>query len=165
MATFELEESDFAGYIPDGTIKEARVVGVKVAKKPFTDDEGKDVHKVEFKFAVSDPDGIFDGQNLWGETGTKFNTHPDCKLRNWSSAILGTELPVGYTLDTDLLIGHDCRISIELYEYEDKKAGVDPTTGNKPMKQRNRVVDVFPTAAAMASMSSGAPGFGDEEPF
>lgn len=162
MATFELEESDFAGYIPDGSIKLARVVGVKVAEKPFKDDDGKPVHKVEFKFAIIDPTGDFDGQNIWGETGTKFNTHPDCKLRNWSAAILGTELPVGYTLDTDLLMGHECRIAIELYEYEDKKAAPDPDTGEKPTKQRNRVIDVFPTADAMASMSGAASG---EEPF
>lgn len=166
MPTFELEESDFAGYIEDGRIMPLSVVSVKVVEKPYTDDEtGQKVKKVEFKFAVIDPDGPFDGQNVWGETGTKFNTHPDCKLRNWSSAILGTELAAGYRLDTDVLVGNECRGSIELYEYDDKKGAKDPVTDEYPKKQRNRVTDLLPSVAAMAGMAASGGSGSAEEPF
>jgi hypothetical protein len=172
MATFELEESDFAGYIDDGEIKSATVASVKVVEKPYVDDEtGQKVKKVEFKFVINSDDA-FDTQNLWGETGVRFNTHPDCKLRNWSSAILGTELASGFRLDTDHLVGNKCRIAVELYEYEDKKSAPNPD-GSYKMKQRNRVSDVLPSREAMASMASatayanstGAAGTPSEEPF
>jgi hypothetical protein len=154
MATFELEESDFAGYIDDGEIKSATVASVKVVEKPYVDDEtGQKVKKVEFKFVINSDDA-FDTQNLWGETGVRFNTHPDCKLRNWSSAILGTELASGFRLDTDHLVGNKCRIVIGLKEYE--KDGQH--------KKRNFVSDVMPSAEAMAGMSY-ASSAGAEEPF
>lgn len=162
MATFELEESDFAGYIDDGAIFPATVVTVKVVEKPYKDDDGNDVKKVEFKFVLHDENETFEGQNLWGETPTRFNSHPDCKLRNWSCAIMGQELEIGYRLDTDLLQGRDCRVQVQLYEYEDKKGPKNPD-GTYQMKQRNRVVEVFPSREAMAAMASA--GAGTEEPF
>lgn len=161
MATFELEESDFAGYMDDGSIWPAKVISVKVVDKPYFEDDGvTKVRKVEFKFEISDTvTGQFDGVPVWGETPTKFNTHPECKLRNWASAILGTDLPVGYRLETDVLQGNECRINVELYEYEDKKGPKDPTTGKGFTKQRNRVLDIMPSAMAMANYDAS------EEPF
>lgn len=150
MPTYELEESDFAGYIDDDTIFEANLVGVRQVEKPFTDDDGNKVNKVEFKFTLIDPDGNFDGTPQWGETPTRFNSHPDCRLRNWASAILGTELPIGYRLDTDVLLGNTCRVVIGLREYEKDGA----------TKKRNSVKDVIPSREAMARMASP-----DEEPF
>jgi hypothetical protein len=165
MATFELEESDFAGYMEDGSIWPAKVISVKVVEKPYFEDDGvTKVRKVEFKFEIIDNvTGQFNEVNVWGETPTKFNTHPECKLRNWASAILGMpELPVGYRLETDVLQGNTCRVNVELYEYEDKKGPKDPATGKGFMKQRNRVVDIMPSAEAMANISSHDPS---EEPF
>lgn len=153
MPTFELEESTFAGYIDDDSIYAANVVGVKLVEKPYTDDDGNKVKKIEFKFALIDEDGPHDGDNLWGETPPRFNTHPECKLRNWASAILGSDLPVGYRLDTDVLVGNVVRVVIGKKEYNDKD-------GNP--KTRNLVKDVMPTADNMARMSSATP---DEEPF
>lgn len=141
---FELEESDFAGYIEDDTIMVADVVSVKVVEKNYKDDDGNNVKKVEFKFAIKDEEGPFDGTNVWGETGTRFNSHPDCKLKNWSQAILANELPVGFRLDTDMLVGHTCKVLVGLKEYE--KDG--------QTKQRNHVKDVWPLA-----------GLSTEEPF
>lgn len=150
MPTFELEESTFAGYLPEDDVKPAEVVAARLVEKPYKDDEGNLVKKVEFKFSIIDRDGTHDGTNVWGETPPRFNTHPDCKLRNWASAMLGSELPVGYRLDTDLLVGKECRIVLGLKEYE--KDG--------QQKQRNFVKDVIPSADAMAAMANP-----DEEPF
>ena len=160
MPTFELEESTFAGFIEDDEVYAARVESVRVAEKPYTDDAGNKVKKVEFKFTLIDPDGPHDGDNLWGETTTKFNTHPDCKLRNWSQAILGQVLPAGYVLDTDVLVGQECRVIIGWKEYEDKDKPIDPATGKRPMKERNWVKEVMPTSEAMDRMAHP-----NEEPF
>lgn len=141
MPTYEMEDSEFAGYMEDDSVWTANVVAVKTVEKPFKDDDGNPVQRVEFKFNIVDQ-GPFDGTNVWGDTPTKFNTHPDCKLRGWASAILGSTLSVGYRLDTDLLVGHECRINVGLREYE--KDG--------QTKQRNFVKDVIPSAAAMTAM-------------
>lgn len=151
MPTFELEESDFAGYIPDDEVKTATVVSVKLAEQNFVDDDGKKVMKVEFKFKIIDG-SVHDGTDIWGKTPTRFNTHPDCKLRNWAQAILGQSLPPKFRLDTDVLVGRDCRLIIGLREYE--KDG--------QTKQTNYVKDVMPTADAMASMAAAVRS---EEPF
>lgn len=165
---FELEESDFAGFIDHGTTFEATVIGVRLKEANFTDEAtGQKVKRVEFKFMISDPDGIFDAQNIWGETPNKFNSHPDCKLRQWAEAILGRELPVGYRLDTDSLVGQDCKIGVSYREYDDKKGVADPTTGELPKKGRNDVAQVFPTdtkAAAMIAAAASNESI-DEEPF
>jgi hypothetical protein len=153
MPTFELEESTFAGYLPEDDIKTAEVISVKLEEKPYTDDDGNKVKKVVFKFGIIDPDGTHDGTNVWGETPPRFNTHPDCKLRNWSSAILGSVLPVGYKLETDLLVGKECRIVLRLKEYPDKD---NPDR----IKQVNQVKDVMPTSDNMDRMANP-----DEEPF
>lgn len=153
--TFDLEESDFKGFIPDGEILAARVIGVEVKKQPFQDKEtGDDVFKVEFKFVVTDDDSPYDGVIIWGKTGTKFNNHPYCKLYTWSQAVLGMELPVDYRLDTDDLLDQDCRILVKLSEYTDK-------TGAS--KERNDVADVLPSRSNMGNFDLAA---GDEEePF
>lgn len=152
MPTFELEDSDFAGYIEDDTIKVASVAGVKIKEKPYKDDDGNPVKKVEFHFVIADGSD-HDGQPIWGETSTNFNNHPNCKLRNWACAILGTDLPVGYRLDTDVLIGNEVRAVIGLRDYTDKD-------GNP--KQHNFVKDVIPTTDALDRMQSQSD---DEEPF
>ncbi len=150
MPTFEMEDTDFAGYLEDDSIVTATVVAVKTVEKPYKDDDGNPVKRVEFKFSISDG-SAHDGTNVWGDTSTKFVQHPECRLRNWSQAILGQELGVGYRLDTDLLVGHDCRINVGLKQYEQ----------NGQPKQRNFVKDVIPSAAAINAMRA-AP---DEEPF
>lgn len=149
--TFELEESDFAGYIEDDEIYAATVAKVKVVEKPYDDDDGNKVKKVEFKVVLRDDSGVQDGTNLWGETSTKFNTHPDCRLRNWACAVMGTDLPVGYRLDTDVLEGQDVRVVVGLKEY----------TKDGQTKQRNFVKDIMPSPEAMDRMAAGQ----DQEPF
>lgn len=165
---FELEESDFVGFIEDGRVLEATVVAIRSKEANFIDETtGEKAKRVEFKFLISDPDGVFDGQNIWGETPNKFNSHPECKLRQWTEAILGRDLPVGYMLDTDSLIGQDCRIGVKYREFPDKKATVDPSTGELPKKGRNDVANVFPTEAKAAAIIEAARTSSsiEDEPF
>lgn len=152
---FELEESNFKGYIPDGEILPARVIGVENKKQRFQDKEtGEDVYKVEFKFEITDEDSPFDAVKVYGRTGTRFNNHPGCKLFSWAQGILGMELVAGYRLDTDDLLDQDCRVIVKLDEYNDKTTGV--------AKQRNEVVDVMPSRQKMENFAAV---HDDNEPF
>jgi hypothetical protein len=140
---FELEESDFAGYIADGEIYAARVTNIRDVEKPYKDKDGNPVKKVEFKFQLVSDDP-HDGTDMWGETSTKFVAHDECKLRNWARSILARDLPIGYRLDTDELLDRACRVIVGLKEYPDKATG--------EIKQRNFVRDVMPSREAMANM-------------
>lgn len=145
MPSFELEESDYAGPIEDDTIWPAEVIEVKIAEKKYREDKDDSnspfVKKVEFKFAVEQEGSPWDGTNVWGETPTRFNTHPDCKLKNWAQEILATEFPPGFKLDTDVLKGNKCRIVVGQREYE--KDG--------ETKKHNYVKDVLRSREAMGS--------------
>lgn len=141
--SLELEESDFAGYIEDGAMYTAQVRNIKLVEKPYKDDDGNPVKKIEFKFQLVSEDA-HDGDDLWGETSTKFVLHPECKLKNWAEAILGQHLPAKFRLDTDDLLDRQCRIMVGKREYE--------KDGEK--KTRNFVRDVIPTREAMTAMKA-----------
>lgn len=170
MPTFTLEESDFKGYLPDDTVMPAEVTRVKMEDKPYQDDDGRPVKKVVFKFKMRpDPSSEWAehaGGDQYGETSTNFVDHPGCKLRNWAQAILtpGADLPPGYQLDTDVLVGKPCRIVIGLREYTKK--------GETEKRQTNFVKDVLPPtgvspqAAAAAPAAPAGGGYDpNEEPF
>lgn len=148
MPTFELEESNYNGPIPEDTKLHAEVVSVATRKKK-NGQTGEEYERVNFKFVVADPDSPWHEQTLYGDTPTTFNTHPDCRLRNWSQEIMGVEeLPAKFRLDTDVLEGLDCYVIVGAREYE--------KDGEK--KTANWVKDVQRTN----SSSTAGP---DEEPF
>jgi len=150
MPVFILEESNFAGPIDEDEILPARVVGIKERGKPFKEDDGNEIKRVEFSFVIETPEQPFDGQRIWGDTSTVFTNNPNCKLYAWSQELLGMELPAGFQLDTDTLVGQDCRIIVGKREWE--KDGKQQT--------RNYVKDVI-RAGAGASASV----LPEEEPF
>ena len=142
----ELEESDFVGYIDDGAVYTAMVVGIKVSDRTWTDPDGNVVKFLEWKFTLV-TDDKFDGRDVWGRTTTKFTTNPNCKLYVWAEAILGIHLPPRYRLDTDDLLDRQCRVEIAREEYEK-----DGTT-----RETNKVRAVLP---AIGSLIAAEP-----EPF
>lgn len=139
----ELEESTFSGYIDDGTIYGAKIRDVRLVEKPYKDADGKPVKKIVFRFQLATDDD-HDGEDLYGETSTRFVNHPDCRLFAWSEAILGMRLPPKYRLNTDDLIDRDCRVMVGKREYE--KDGMT--------KQHNSVRDVIPSRQAMADLTA-----------
>ena len=144
MATFELEESDFAGIIEEDSILEAEVVSVEKKKMPFQDKEtGADVFNMEWKFLVDEPDSPHDGANIWGKTSIKFNTHPDCKLKNWSQEVLAAEFDPKFVLDTDMIVGEKCRIVVGIERWNDKKT-------DEP-REKNVVKDVIRSRTKMGA--------------
>lgn len=144
--TLEYEKVKVIPPMPVGSTFDAECVEAKVIERNNRD-KTETYNKVSFKFVVSDPDGDYDTQNVWGETSTNFNNHPDCRLSNWAKALLGVdEFPVGYTLDLDHLGGNRARIVTGQREYE---------KDNVP-KVHVFVADVIPV---------GGLAFDGEEPF
>lgn len=133
--------------IPDNTMVEAEFVALKKVEKPFKDDNGVPVVKVEFRFRITD-DGPYKNQNVWGETSTNFVNHPDCRMTNWVKGILGVaDLPKNFSFDPDTLVSNPATIVVGVRTWSD---GSD----------HNFVADVIPSrtvALAMASL--------DPEPF
>lgn len=125
--------------IPEDTVLEAEVRAVKQVKKPFKADDGSDIWKVEFEFAVE-----HNGKQrkLWGETPTTFSSHPDCKLTNWVTAILGRTVAEGESLNTDVLVGEHCRVMI----------GQRSSVKDGEQQIRNHVKDVIPSRSRMAQV-------------
>lgn len=79
MPSFELEESEYHGPIPEDSVFGAEVVSVRIVEKPYYEDDGvTKVRKVEFKFVIRESGVDWDGDDIWGETPVKFNSHPDC---------------------------------------------------------------------------------------
>jgi hypothetical protein len=146
---FELEESDFAGYIEDGEIYNAQLVQTNMRERNFPS-EPQPVKRVGWKFRI-ESDDPHDGQDIWGETSTKFVNHPGCKLKSWAEALLGQDLPAGYRLDVDTLLDRHCRVIVGKREYE--KEG--------ETKTHNFVREVHPTRENMAAMAQAEPA----EPF
>lgn len=125
MPVVVLGESNYTGPIEADTILAARVTGVTRKKTPFFNDAGEEQWKFEFAFVVEEPGGQHDSARLWGQTTENFVNNPNCKLYAWAQEILGTELEPGFALDTDFLVGNQCRIVVGLREYE--KAGQTKT--------------------------------------
>lgn len=145
---FELEESaPLAAVIEDGEIYPARLVQTTVKERKFRD-EPEPVKRVNWRFQIESDDEQ-DGRDVWGETSTRFVTHPDCRLRVWSEALIGQRLPTGYRLDLDTLNDRRCRIIVGKREYQ--KDG--------ETRFHNFVREVHPTREAFASMKN------EEEPF
>ena len=147
----ELEDSDFAGFIDDGAQYPAKVVNVRLLDKNYVDERtGEPVKKVGFTFRLTSDDA-HDGQEVRGETSTRFNSHPGCKLKTWSEALLGHRLPPGYRLDTDDLVGLSCRVLITK----------TTKTINGEEKTWNGVSQVLPTGEAARKLAAEDA----EEPF
>lgn len=151
MPILVLEESNWAGPIPEDEILTAKITSIVEKKKPWQDDDGKDVIRMEFGFVVEDPDSPFDGQRIWGDTPMTFTDNPNCRLFAWAQEIMGQELARPLTLDTDLLVGSTVRVVAAQREYE--------KDGQK--KVRNFVKDVI--------RAKGGSTFGavdaEDEPF
>lgn len=109
--------------IPEGTWVDAVVLAIDEVEKPYKDDDGIPVQKVEFTFGIA-----WEGEDrkAWGETSTKFVFHPGCKLRNWAQEILNAELPEHFVLNTDHLLNQKCQVRLGVRSWD---AGSNESTG------------------------------------
>lgn len=181
MTTFTLEESPEIPDLPafeTGTILDAVVQSVKVKDAPWKNDDGSQGQQVEFVFDL--PGYTFtgsDGKELtrraFGRTSTTFTNSSKCKLRAWVQEIMGAdELPPGYRLELENLIGNPCKVVLEKNEWEDKKSPMRQD-GTYPIKQGNRVTDVLREGSKIVGADVDASKFAarttvsdfGEEPF
>lgn len=92
--------------------------------------------KWQWEFAITD--GPYAGMKAWGDTDGKLTNREDDRVRQWSETLLGRELGIGDELDTDLLVGLPCSITVRHDEPVPRRDG----TGNfYPCP----VDEVFPT--------------------
>lgn len=134
MPVYELEESNWTP-IPEDSILKAEIVKIEETTKNFG--EG-DVPRVEFAFLVREPGNEYDGRRLWGDTPRTFSTDSRCKLRIWAQEIMGQQLPEGFKLNTDDLVGLECRIAVGMKTYTNKQGEA---------VSKNFVTDVLRTKA------------------
>lgn len=146
--------------IPDGTELDAVVKAIEEVEKQYTDDDGKNVVKVEWTFETA-----YEGQDrkAWGETSNKWAPHPGCRMRAWAQEILAADLPEEFVLNTDHLLNLPCRIVVGVRSWEaGEKNGRSWNAGSK-----NYVSDVKRTrdggAAGAPAATSDAPAY--EDPF
>lgn len=144
MPVYVLEESAYAGPIPEDEILAAEVTAVDLRQKPFNDKEtGAEIWRLEFAFIVTEPGSAWEDQRLWGDTSTLFNSNPNCKLRAWAAELMeAEELGPQFRLDTDELIGLPCRVVVGQKPYIDKLTQLE--------KRRNFVKDVIRAKAGVA---------------
>lgn len=148
MPTFELtapaggDKTEYS-IIPDGEILNAELVKIEEQVKPWKDSDGKDIVRLNFTFLIKG--GEYEGRKVWGDTSTSFVNHPDCRLRCWAQELIGQELPEGFRLNTDALVGERCRVVVGVREWTDKNT--------QEQKQKNYVRDVMHVAGFSAAES------------
>lgn len=116
------EESEYP--LPDQTVFPARLDKVTEKTITFTykpthaavtsgrakaGDEGS-FTKWQWEFAITD--GDYAGMTAYGDTPGKLTNREDDVVRQWSETLLGRELQIGEELDTDLLIGLPCSVTV-----------------------------------------------------
>lgn len=130
MAKIVMEEYEEFPVLPADSIITVKVDDISV--KEMQGQRGT-WQKAEFKFKILGvPGPEYDNlisQIIYGSVPFRFTESPDNKLRQWVEAIFGMELSAGFELDTDLLLGRECRAVISNYD----KRAIDPRTG-RPFK-------------------------------
>lgn len=119
--TDEADQEDDFKIIPGDMDFTAEVVRIEQKTLPFKDDDGNEIHQLEFSFKIQD-NGEYFGHWVKGQAGLPFNDHPRNKLRFWAQNILGgVELNSGFQLNTDDLVGRKCRIHTFVKVYGPEK--------------------------------------------
>lgn len=173
MAVVKLEEASES----DGSIFETdTIIDVEVKEIATRDVPGRDGKpswsKFEFKFLIKGVPtyveaeyGALVGTPIWGSVSTRFSTHPDNKLRQWAEALLNMgELPAGFELDTDMLLGRRARAITTQYKKRD--GGVGHQVGGLLVSATATATPTEPwSSAAATSAPLQTNPWGDEAPF
>ena len=101
--------------IPEDTIVAARVNEVKLEHVTFTKDGKEDsFDKLIWWFEILDdgPNGTWKGRKIRGQTTANLTNHPNNRFRAWAEALLNRDIGVGFVLDSDDLVGTNCKITV-----------------------------------------------------
>lgn len=134
--------------IPEDTIVRARLEELKVETFSWNDKrtgERKEAEKLIWWFEITEdgPQGLWMSRRIKGETGAKLTNHPNNRFRAWSESLLGRDIPVGFQLSTEDLVGTACKITVR--HEPDRK---------DPKQKWERIDEVLPGG-----------GFDDNPPF
>jgi hypothetical protein len=132
--TFTLDE------VGDDAVSSVGRVAVVTAIRFREEPSGKEV---EFVFKLDSADDH--GDLVCGDTSTRFDDHPNCRLRKWVEAILGVQLSTGDEIDSDSLIGRRCRVVIGEPEWKDNEIRI----GNRVRSVRSFMDDPVTVDAAV----------------
>lgn len=110
--------------LPRDSIHRARLVSI-TSRDVTNSSTNKTSTWLRFTWEITVPgDGLgyeYIGRRVSGECFAKMSNRDGNKLREWSEAILGREIPVGMTVDTDDLVGLEAEIIID-HEQDRKDA-------------------------------------------
>lgn len=156
MAVITMEEYHEFPTLPVDSILHLKVDSTSVRE---VKGERNSWQKLEFKFKILGIQIVGDGsaaeeyeellgQHIWGSVPYRFNTSPENKLRQWTEAIFGMELGVGFELDTEMFDGKQVRGITTTYE----KRSINPRTG-RPFVN-HQVDSLLPFAGTVQGQAS-----------
>lgn len=117
MGKYVVEEEKPREPISDDAIFPAKILKVEEIEKTF---DGKKKKRINFTFRL-EADGLpWDGWELEGDVPAFLNAAPENRFRQWVEAVLGNEVPVGFQVDTDALVGQMVRVVVGARPYTDK---------------------------------------------
>lgn len=157
MAKLVVEEQKEIPTLPDDSILHLKVEEIEL--KTVQGNRGP-WDKLDFKFkilGVLHVEGAYSpeefgnllGENIYGGMGARMTDSPENRLRLWAEAILQRELPVGFELDTDYLLGREVRGVVRTYE----KRNINPATG-QPFRGHN-VQSLLPLGGGVSGPAPG----------
>lgn len=134
MAKITVQEQKDLTVLPIDSIVHLKVDELKIRE---VDGRHGKWEKLEFKFKILGIQATGDGSPvdqyedaiaspIWGSVPYRLTDSAENKLRQWAEAILGIEMGVGFELDTDLLLGRECRGITSQYDKRAKDAQGNP---------------------------------------
>lgn len=100
--------------IPADSIVVAELDELKIKTINWTDKktgEAKSADMLEWWWRVVE--GEYEGRKVKGECNAELSNHPQNRFNNWAEATLGQEIPLGYDLEPDDLVGLKALISVK----------------------------------------------------
>lgn len=148
--------------IPEDTKVLVEVLDVQRKKKPFTDDDGNEVWRLEFAFKILE--GEYEKQRVWQDVYEDFSDDQRCRLRHWAQELLRCPLDAGFNLDTDNLIGLNANATIGIYEWT-KQDGSEGIKNTVKFLQRVKDGQSIPAPSAPSAPTRLPAYAANEEPF
>jgi hypothetical protein len=102
--------------LPEDSIHRARLEEIKLRTFEWTDRDGekREGQSLDWWWEITQsalgPQYI--GRKVKGECKAKLTNRDDNRFRQWSEVLLGREIPIGMSIDTDDLIGLEAEIVI-----------------------------------------------------
>jgi len=107
----------------------------------------------QFKIVAGESEGL----TIYGDTNAEYTNDENDRVRAWAETLLGREMEIGEELDTDLLLGLPCMVTVKHDTPREKRDGT--------MFYPCPVAEVFPRNGSGVSASAGsASGWGTGQP-